>query len=436
MGITIKYGALDGAPILLTGEGRHPSIASSRPPDLTSPGGMWENSRHFGLAADLMQAEQQRVLDQVARRIDSLAGAIDGIVLPDAQQLALAKTALSDQPAAITAAADQEAAAPASWGVSVTWPSEPGTILGKPQNPVELTTMRDGDYTFTLNVDGDEHDITVHVNRSDQVDTQDDILGRLARAIDAADSRINAEVEHGFADAYDPAPFSRPMNRFARLKITSAEEGQGPDFYLEDQTEGGLVETYGLNTGLPSRAARLSLAGTPGDQAGDAYSLDGGHLTGSALASTEGEARIHVNQGPATLQAQLRDVIGQYDSLVSYLDAHADVLRPSLKDRIVRPLEDRARQMPPLGLRATPQGRLVMAEDFDRQVVAEYANVQTDLLGSKGWTTALRRKLGQLQSMDLGSFALTLKQDPVMSQRTRARALVDNLAASIISDYF
>jgi hypothetical protein len=211
--------------------------------------------------------------------------------------------------------------------------------------------------------------------------------------------------------------------------------GVGVDFSLAD-VDGSLVETYGLNRSLPGRPARVSLGGALVDLAEGQTSLDQGQVGLRILDASDGEATISVETGAGPITRALREVIGQYNELVGYLDLQADLLRPSLKDRITRPTENLARALDQLDLRARPQGRVKELAGFATQVAANYQTAFATLLGPTGWATTLREKLRQIQAMDKDAFAAELVEVSPREQRRRVSMTLEQVRASIVEGYY
>ena len=441
MGITVIYKGLKDQPVLVAGPGRHPPVErppASRPP--ATPAAQAQAFLQSGggglLPQDLRRAEQDRVLAQALARVDRLAQAIDGLVEPAGNLPQLAKSALSPLPRALAAQADEQATAPALHTLEVQRTAQPGQILSPPQNPVALVDLSDGQHTFTLTIDGDEFEIAVEVfNRQGRVDTQEELLGRLARAIGGQDPRVQAEVVLDQQDAHDPTPGHRLLKRTARLLVRGVGPGQGASFSLAD-AQGELAGAYGLTSQAPPQAAWLRLGGALTSQASNGISLDNGHVAAQALDSTNGPLELAVESGAGTLTGQLQSVISQYNRLLEFLDLHADLVRPSLKDRIVRPLEDRAALMTGLGLKATAQGRLLEGPDFAGRVTGDFASLRQALLGPQGWTTALRAKMGQVRDLGPEAFGAGLDSSSLAQQRRRAWQALEQTRLGIIDSFF
>ncbi len=439
LGITIKYKGLKDGPLLITSEGVYPPVGDPKEsaPDPSSAGGVYVNGNPSEIRQSLRKIEQQNVLDTVYRKVDDLSRQIDNMHVPESDLVLRVKTAVSSQPDSLTATADDLAITPSRHTVETRHPAESKTILTTPLNPVESVGLDDGDYDLTVTVGGEEHTVSVNAaNNSSQVDTNEEFLATVARAINGVDSRINARVVYGEEDAYDPAPRSRPMNRTVRLEITSTEAGQGTDFYISDPEGSSVASEYGLGASPPSRAARVVVQGALRDQSSNSLELDGGHVIAAIKDSTVSPARIDVSQGPDVITDEITDVVASYNDLVRYMDAHADLLRPSLKDRVIRPLEDRSGLMGQVGLRATAQGRLEMSDGFGDRVTGAFDKMRSILVGDGGWTESLQLKLKQIQGVEKEAFALDLSRPSLMEVRRQAFDLAGALSSSIINGYY
>lgn len=447
----IKYQALGDRPVLVTPQGRFPSAPrlTAEGPDLMSPAGLYQGSRDAEVRLKINQSRQKAVLAEVEKRVDSLALKIKRLPIPESDLVSRVKTALSPRPEDLEAAADAEASAPATHSVEVQWPSQGAQVLSGLVNPVAQVTAADGEHTFTLTIDDDQYQISVPVNNGGApdawesflglsqgaVDTNEDLLRRMAVAIAGADERVAAEVEYVEVDAQDPAPRTRPMNRMMRLKVYSIAEGAGPEITLADDT-GSLIADYGLEAGLPARRAAVRVVSTLRRQDTDQISLDGGHVLGQARGSTGGSIDVRVVQGADPITAALSEVVADYNSLVSYLNSEADVLRPSLADRITRPTEQLANGLSGLGFSPNSQGRLGMALDLEATMEADFAEVRAVMLGDQGWATRLGQKLAQIQQTGVEAFAAELGVESALSSRRQAWALVESLSTTIIGGYY
>lgn len=432
MGVTIKYKGLEDGPILLTPEGRFAPIDSSAEPKDPSPAFL--NTRGSDMRIALRQIEQERVLTEVKKRVDALSYTLDNLHVPASDVVAMERTAVSSQPGALSASADDEATV-TTHSVEVRWPAQGRVVYSEPVNPVEDVSQSDGAHSLILNIDGTDYTVDVNVNNGSEVDTNEDLLRRMARAIDQVDSRVSAKVEYVYEDAYDSAPRSRPMNRMLRLVVSATGEGQGIDYYLSDDGSDTLASDFGIEAAAPRRPARVLVGGALRDQSTDTVSLDDGHVTGQALNMTDGPAQVQVSQGVGVIAGELQSVVDQYNGLVSYLDRHSDLLRASLKDRIVRPLEERARTMPSLGLYPRAGGRLGTDAELSTRLESNFAAAREVLFSDGGWLDALGQKLDQIKGMEITSFASPLDSD-FDAQRRRMWEALDEVTFSIVNGYY
>lgn len=448
---TIKYNGLGDQPVLNTRTGRFPASPTAEPtgPDTMSAAGLYDASRDAEVRLLLRQNQQDAVLRTVEAKVKALAQKISRLPVPESDLVSRVKTALSPKPEVFPVTADDEADTKATHTTEVQWPTQGARINSKLLNPVAEVDLADGEHGFTLTVDGQEHQLVISVNNGGApdawesflgmsqgaVDTNEEMLQRLAIAISGADSRVGAEVEYVEVDAYDPSPRSSPMNRMARLRIFSTEDGAGPDITLTDDS-GSLASGLGLNRGAPARQASVRVDSVLLAQDSDTVSLDHGHVLGAALGSTNGKIDIQVVQGAGPITEALASVVAGYNDLVSYLHANSDLLRPSLVDRVTRPTEQTANQLTTIGLRATSTGRLEMGLNQDQRMMADFAQTRAILLSQDGWTTRLAEKLTQIQDTGVDAFAAELAVGGGLGETRRAWALLDSLSSGIVNGYF
>lgn len=450
MSDAIKFRGLEDGPVLNTRQGRFPS--GPRPvgegPDLLTPEGLAEASRESPWRLNIRKFSQDQVLAEVDRRVGDLRARIAYLPVPDTDNFNLVRTASSPRPQAIEFTADSEATAPTIHSLEVQWPSRGASVLSTPQNPIDPVTTADGEHSFTLTIDGVEHSLSVNVNnggdpdmwetlRGETVgatDTQEELLNKLAITISGVDPDIAAEVIHYEQDAYDPTPRTTARERVVRLRIYSTASGAGPSFTLEDDS-GTLVSDYGLNAGQPPRPARVRVGGALFDQDSDLVSLDSGHVTGQAEDNTRGMMDLPVKAGAGPITEALDGLITKYNELVNYLDRHAEYLRPSLKDRIIRPTESLAGELRRVGLKPALNGRLGLSAGFDEELAGDFGRFREVLLGENGWVSGLETKLSQISRTGVQSFAADLSDTRPGTDRRRAWALLDTITRGIVDIY-
>ena len=440
MSIKVDYKTYIDAPILITGQGRSYSMREPEESVSSLSGqafNLYEESRHSELRSNLRQAEQDRVLKEARARIGSLYASIQGFDPPQVDNILLEKTARSPQPEDLSLEADRESNTSASHTLLVHWPAAGRSISSEDFNPVEEVSLADGEHEFVMVIDGEEHTLSVSVNNTPgaEVDTQEELLRKLAVEVSMRDSRVAARVEYGETDAYDPSPRSQPMDRTATLKVYSTSDGEGVEFYFEDAEDGSLVSEYGLDSARVERSTFWEQEGSTRTQSGNLISLDSGHVTGQIFDSTSGVVDVPVDYATRTVTEGMNQIIGQYNDLVNYLDSHSDVLRPSLLDRVTRPLQERALMLSSLGLGTNAKGIMKTKPSFETNLQYDYGSAREVLLDQGGWTQNLATKLGQILAMEEDAFALPLSGGSLMEDRRRAWTLVDNLSAGIVSGY-
>ena len=435
MSVTIKYMGLKDAPMLVTPEGRIPAIPVTPPGEMEirgTPSELAEDAARGSVYEAVAQIEQDRVLSQLKARFNNLAASINNLDVPDSGPLASVRTASSPTPNALSLSADSDAAAPASYDVEVQWPATGGVVMGNLNNPIGDVELSAGTYDFSMFIDGVEHELSVEVDPGGKEDTHEDLLARIAREINGVDSRIHAEVEQGFM--IDSGNEYAPLNRAVRLKVSGPEDVQGPSFYLSEDSS-GVVGTYGLDKGLPARSASVRQGAQLRQQSTNTLSLDGGHVTGQIHDNTGGMVEVKVEKGLEPVYEQLQGIVDQYNDVVSYMDMHSDLLRPSLKDRVIRPGEQQARTMLDIGLRMTAGGNL-KDQGFKDAVARDYDQVHEMLLGDNGWINNLSKKVDQILDMDTHFWVEDLELQKGMTPNQKAWALTFDITQNIVNGYY
>ena len=435
MSVTVRYKGLQEGPVLLTADGRYPPTTQPKSfsPGLDTVIGLYDASQNTGLKFHFKEEKQKQVLEEVYGRIDDLNDMISYLDIPSDDLTSRVKTTVSSQPDKVSASATQDAETPGYHRAGVTWTAQPGEILSDSQNPIEVVTGYSGEQSFTLVVDGDEHEITLEGGGGSE--TQEEFLGRLARAINLYDDRIEAEVEQSFQDAYLDSPNSTAKDRVVRLKISGTGDGRGVDFHLEDADGGSLISGYGLNKGFVPRSARLTLDYADVTQDNNSFSLENGAVTGEALGKTDGDAKITVSKGPEVIREEMKAVLQSYNDLMGYINQNADLLRPGLKDRLIRPLEDRWQAIRDLGLAPQSSGKMKYSDLFDEKLVSSFDEVRETLFGDHGWAPAMLTKMGQILDIDQSSFAWPLVERTAREARQQAWSLTNAVGSEIISRY-
>lgn len=435
MSVTIKYRGIKDAPILVTSEGRFPPEPVTPPGELeirSSPSDLAEDAARGSVYEAVARIEQERVLSELKARFNNLAASIQILNVPESGPLANVRTASSDAPGALTMSADADAAAPASYDVEVQWPATGGVIKGNLNNPIGDVDLSAGTYEFSLFIDGEEYELSVEVDPGGQDDTHEDLLARIAREINKVDSRIQAEVEQGFM--IDSGNEYVPLNRAVRLQVSGPADSQGPDFYLSEDSS-SLLAAYNLDQGQPARAASVRQGAQLRQQSSNTLSLDGGHVTGQIHDTTDGTVEVQVNKGQKPVYEQLKGIIDQYNNVVAYMDMHSDLLRPSLKDRVIRPGEQQANTMLDIGLRMTAGGSL-KDQGFNNAVSGDYDQVYETLLGDNGWINNLAKKLDQILDMDTSFWVEDLEFQQGMTPNQKAWALAFDITQNIVNAYY
>ena len=420
---SISFGRLRLAPLLKIDTARYsPGKVGSYPLQWAGSSVGLQNLANF----------QSLWLKGLWQQMRILSGQLSALKLPDVDNPLYQPVAISSQPDALTASASRDAQVPGRATAVVYWPAEGGEIRGKIFNPIGYTELS-GTYDFTLTIDGTDHELSVDI-ATDGSQTHEEVLELIARAINGVSSEVQAQVVKGYTDAYDPAPRSQPMNRTVQLVVRSTSNGQGADFYLWEEDD-GVLSYYGLNSVRPPRAAWVRTGGKIEQLASNELTLDDG-LQATLTGPSRGWVDVQVDWSVGGVLRQLAEVLERYNAIISELHTHQLLVKPTLADRLTRPLEQLGSQLEQAGFKVGEDGTVEMSPDVGQRMLEGYANWRELLVGEQGWLTQLGQKLEQILELEPEDFARELSPSSPLASRKQAWSLVESVAKSIISGYY
>ncbi len=307
--------------------------------------------------------------------------------------------------------------------IAITWPQSQTRALSGAQNPEAPVALAPGNYELKLTVDDRAFAVNVGVSQNyGRVDANKDVLQKLAIAINSQQSMVKASLREEIKPSDPMRPYHLP-GRGLQLLI----EGQGHSFALDD-VAGSLAQHYGLHR----QSAHSEHTGLTAAIIGDRrLPLEG---MAGLLQTTDGQ--IQVTSSPAALLKEVNAFLHSYNELVDYLQLQGDCLRPTLKDRLTRPQQDRSGRLNELGLTASGFGQLMAKNDFASHLIGDYKNTATFLLkGEKSWAEALMRQVGEVRRMGLENYANPLVAQSEEQARSRAWLDLEGLREKIVSAY-
>ena len=432
MTVTVKFGPiLKDLPTLHTAAGSY-QVAEHSP--LATRASAGDSSAGLAVKYPMWfkQNQQQQVLQEIERRFSDLTAKWQQLDLPEGDIIWTSRRLVNENLEALAGRVADERAGQSLHRMKIIWPSsEPRIITGPkvPNAPVELDS---GDYEMTLTVNDQEYNVKVPVSREyGLVDSQSDLLKRMSMAINNVQPYVKARVEESVNLPSATAPYRLP-GRGQRLIVESAESGV--DFAFSDR-QGNMAQAYGLNRYIPGGRARYEVDGQ--NYSSDDNMISFGDIVGVIKDSSNGSFTLKVTIGPDSLIKGVSQFLQSYNDLLSYLDLHSDYLRPSLKDRLISPAQDRAAVFSKIGISGNNQGNLKANDSFSAHLLGEYATTRDMLLGGENsWAVALMQQIGTIRHIGLDNYAHDLA--PARDDQVRSRAWLDleTLCSNIIDAYY
>ncbi|MBU0513461.1 MAG: hypothetical protein KJ621_01700 [Proteobacteria bacterium] len=411
-------------PLVVFASGRAPHVPSLSPARLTT-GRLALESVGRSQRTNFDRFTRQRLETQFDDRATNLKTALDRFVLPEAENLHLAKSVVSTNERVVSGQAANDAT-PARHRVQFSQPARAQENRSVQLTPTEAPTLGEGTYTFDLSVGGDTHTLEVEVKHSGytgQADTNLSLLNKIARAVNAADSRVQARVVEAEKSAYSDLPGGGDLTeKVAWLSITSQDTGDEAPFSLEDKT-GALVATYQLSRQDPSGSRAVwRLGGVPQDSPDNDPRIDGGQVTLHLNYPAPDYETLTVTEGLAALAGDTARVLSAYNNLMFLMALNQDQITSGLADTFRRETAARRSTLEEIGLTVTDGGLVAIGDRFAVQMATNYAEVKETLTGEAGLFTTWSRLADQVVQNGVGKYFKPAEDVPAYSASTLARS--------------
>lgn len=330
-----------------------------------------------------------------------------------------------------------------------------------------------GTYSYTLTIDDTAYDIDVEIeNKIGDPATYRSVLLAVERSVNRLGLDVSAQIENTKQTDYIPYRGGNLKN-FGQLIVSSKATGEQTGFSMED-TSGNLIETLGLNK--TSRFGHKNQYQVNGEQAradSNQIPVSSGNITGYLFGVTnEAEnLKITVDQDKKMLGQELEQIIGDYNTLVHWIDDNENVISPSLKaalfkelpslatrNQTVKPAVDSKNgkmstvysdfasvintvdnntvdsELTAIGLTLNTDGSLDIGDDFAASVAGNLRQVHDVLAGETGFFTRISEAIDDIQGKKEQNYIIPLNS--ILSydaNGTNRQSVYKSRSGSIIS---
>ncbi len=214
-------------------------------------------------------------------------------------------------------------------------------------------------------------------------DTWKDVLGAVQSETALSTARVAAAAQEATVPSY-AVPGMRLPTRDLVASLTLLNRRLGESMALTDGPS-GLLETLGMNVGLPGQDGQITVNGKAQASENDAYSLQSGRVALAARAETDGALPLAVTRSMDAVSSRLDAVVDAYNDLRKYLSANADVFSGTPAASLAQPVDANWDGLAAMGFAKIGKADLlwVSSSDFWRAFYNDAARTGQTLAGAQ-----------------------------------------------------
>lgn len=261
---------------------------------------------------------------------------------------------------ALDAFSPETGATEASYAISVNHLAQAQKNEGLTLNRAELSVATPGTKAFDITINGLEHHFSIEVSSSD---TNEDLLQKMAFAINNGEVGVSAEVAINFGDGK------------SELEVTSDSTGADSAFIIFD-VSGDAVASTGIDS--VSQAAQNAAFQVDGEElssGSNTVHLDNGLVTLGLVGL--GEASLSVGPEEDRVKGAITELVFQVNSLIGFLEDKSEYIKDEVSGSLHSYIDDHKGKLGEIGIALGEDGRL-MVDDEELT-----SSLRRDLLGIK-----------------------------------------------------
>lgn len=313
--------------------------------------------------------ESQAALNQLYSDVSALASAAKKLTLDNYNSVFNDRTASSSDTGVLTAEAKDafsadSGATEATYAISVTQLAQAQKNTGLDLEQYAASTVGTGTNTFKVTINGETHELAVAVEDGD---TNEEVLQKIALAINEADIGISADVADGSEEGT------------SRLTITSNNTGAESAFTLEDVSGNAITATGADSVSRTAQDAEFSVDGVSATSNSNTIYLDEGLVT-VTLKGT-GDAIVEISPSEDTVEDAITAFVSTLNSFIEHLDENSDYITDDVLSTINSFINDNKTRLESIGITQDEDGTLVIDEDQLSAAMSEDMGTIEDVFG-------------------------------------------------------
>jgi len=309
----------------------------------------------------IFSKESEAALKQLYNDVSDLAGKAKKLTLTDFNSVFNDRTAISSDPnvltgTAIDAFSSYSGATEATYNISVTQLAQGQENTGLELNAADSSVVNTGTNAFNVNIKGQDHELGIEVVEGD---TNEDVLQKMAQAINEAGIGISTEVTDGIDEGTKG------------LVITSDYTGTDSTFTISDISSNAVTATGIDSVSTSAQDAAYKVGGTDYTSGSNTIYLDDGMVTVNLQGV--GESSLTVAPDEEKVENAITDLVSEVNSFIDFLENNTDYIKDEVLSSINSFINDHKRELEYFGITQGEDGRLEV--DTDKLATAAGQNL-------------------------------------------------------------
>ena len=203
-----------------------------------------------------------------------------------------------------------------------------------------------GANVFNININGEDNELSIEIEDSD---TNDDLLQKLASAINLAGLDLEAEVRIGESGESES------------IVLQGDETGQEDAFTISDVSGNAIAATGAANETTSAQNLQYSLNGESNSAGSNMIFINGGKVTVDI--HDVGEAALTIAPDRNIVKNTVTDLVAEINSFISFLETNNDYIKNDIPSTLNGYISNHKNDLNNIGLSLKDDGSLEVDSD-------------------------------------------------------------------------
>ena len=347
---------------------------------------------------------QAKALNELTEKVTELSELIDFFEFPEGQEPKFFRTATISETDKVSAETEPGAEIK-SYDLDIDSIAKSKTFKSRVLSSNEETDLSSGTHTFEIDKNGTVQSLDIEVDRNPaDPDTNRDVFNKLVMAINEADSDLEAEVVDTERKVYSSLS-DNLYEEASYLKVSTRETGDSIDFILQDNS-GTIVNDLRLNQNIQAGSKASYILNKIADESDtNSVTADNGKLEIELLDETDDTVTIAVENGSEPALNQIAALISSHNDYINFLDTNDKYIDSSIKNSIVRDLNEIKGELSQSGLTLNSSGTIDITDKFEKEFTDNTDRVRETLVGTNGLFPAISEGLYEVSANEASDYA-------------------------------